>query len=264
MAPGPRRPDGPPTVVLVHGAWHGAWCWDHAIAAIAADGIQALAIDLPGHGNDPGPLSDLHGDATHLRAVLDSLGGPVILVGHSYGGAVITEAGSHPAVAHLVYLSAFALDDGESCSDAASQQAASEGISHAGRPDLTAGFVAGPDGTVSLDPDVALACLYHDCDPGTAAWAIARLGPQPLISLQQEPHAVAWRTKASTYVICANDQATHPGLQRILARRCVAAVEWPTGNTPFLSRPDLVAGLLAGLAARATAPPAVANGSQPA
>ena len=57
MASGPR-PGGPPTVVLVHGAWHGAWCWDHAIAAIAADGIQTLAIDLPGHGDDPGPLAE--------------------------------------------------------------------------------------------------------------------------------------------------------------------------------------------------------------
>jgi hypothetical protein len=61
---------------------------------------------------------------------------------------------------------------------------------------------------------------------------------------------VAWRTKPSTYVVCANDQAIHPVLQRILARRCVTAVEWPTGHAPFLSRPDLPAGLLAGLATR--------------
>jgi pimeloyl-ACP methyl ester carboxylesterase len=61
---------------------------------------------------------------------------------------------------------------------------------------------------------------------------------------------VAWRTKPSTYVVCANDQAIHPVLQRILARRCVTAVEWPTGHAPFLSRPDLVAGLLADLATR--------------
>ena len=82
--------------------------------------------------------------------------------------------------------------------------------------------MTGPGDTVTLDPGVARACLYHDCDPATADWAIARLGPQPLISL----------------------------LQRILARRCVTAVEWPTGHTPFLSRPDLPAGLLAGLATR--------------
>src|SRR5205823_5485655 len=85
-------------------------------------------------------------------------------------------------------------------------------------------WVTGPGDTVTLDPDVARACLYHDCDPATADWAIARLGPQPLISLRQQPWAVAWRTKPSTYVVCANDQAIHPVLQRILARRCITAV----------------------------------------
>ena len=244
-------PGGPPAAILVHGAWHGAWCWERAVAALAADGISAVAIDLPGHGNDPGPMGDLHGDAAHVAAVLDALGGPVVLVGHAYGGAVITEAGSHRAVSHLVYLAAFALDDGESCGDVASREAASAGISHQGRPDLAAGYVPGPGGTVTLARDVARACFYQDCDPGTAAWAVARLGPQPLISLQQQPYAVAWRTKPSTYVVCADDQAIHPGLQRILAGRCITAVEWPTGHAPFLARPDLVAGLLAGLAARA-------------
>ncbi len=61
-------PGGPPAVVLVHGAWHGAWCWEPAIAALAAASVTALAIDLPGHGDDPGPLGDLHGDAAHVAA----------------------------------------------------------------------------------------------------------------------------------------------------------------------------------------------------
>jgi len=242
-------PGGPPAAVLVHGAWQGAWCWERAVAALAAAGVRALAIDLPGHGDDPGPLGDLHGDAARVSSVLDALDGPVVLAGHAYGGAVITEAGSHRAVSHLVYLAAFALDDGETCGNAASAEAASEGISHRGRPDLAAGYAAQPDGTSTLEPDVARACFYQDCDPVTAAWAIARLGSQPLASLQQQPYAVAWRTKPSTYVVCADDQAIHPGLQRILARRCFTAVEWPTGHAPFLSRPDLVAALLADLAA---------------
>ncbi|HYA50846.1 MAG TPA: alpha/beta fold hydrolase, partial [Streptosporangiaceae bacterium] len=90
-------PGGPPAVVLVHDAWHGAWCWEPGIAALAAAGVTALAIDLPGHGDDPGPMRDLHGDAAHVSSVLDSLDGSVVLAGHAYGGAVITEAGSHPA-----------------------------------------------------------------------------------------------------------------------------------------------------------------------
>lgn len=242
-------PGRPPAAILVHGAWQGAWCWERTVAALAAAGVRAMAVDLPGHGHDPRPIGDLHGDAAHIREVLDTLDAPVILAGHAYGGAVITEAGSHRAVSHLVYLAGFALDDGESCSNAASQEAAAEGISHGGRPDLAAGYAAGSDGISTLAPDAALACFYQDCDPATAAWAIARLGLQSLASLQQPPDAVAWRTKPSTYVVCANDQAIHPGLQRILARRCVTTVEWPAGHTPFLSRPDLVAALLAGLAA---------------
>ena len=153
-------PGGPPAVVLVHGAWHGAWCWEPAIAALAAAGVTALAVDLPGHGDDPGPLGDLQGDAAHVTGVLNALDGPAVLAGHAYGGAVITEAGSHPAVAHLVYLSGLALDDGESCTDVASEEAVAAGISHAGRTELAAGFVTGPGDTVTLDPDVARACLF--------------------------------------------------------------------------------------------------------
>jgi pimeloyl-ACP methyl ester carboxylesterase len=221
------------------------------VYALAAAGIDTVAVDLHGHGCDPGPAGDLHDDAARVTEVLDHIDGPAVLVGHSYGGAVITESGGHPAVAHLVYLCALALDDGESCAAAGAEEAAASGISHAGRPDLSAGFRAGPDGMISLDAGVAATCLYQDCDSDTIAWATARLGPQPVATLQQSPRAVAWRTTPSTYVICTEDLAIHPGVQRILAGRCTTAVEWPTGHSPFLSRPDLVVALLSGLAAGA-------------
>jgi pimeloyl-ACP methyl ester carboxylesterase len=214
-------------------------------------GIAAVAVDLPGHGDDTGPLGDLHGDADSVRQALDTLTGPVVLAGHSYGGAVITDAGVHPAVTRLVYLTALALDEGETCSAAAAGEARQAKLSHQGRPDLSAGFISGPGGTVILDPEVARACLYHDCDTATADWALARLGPQPLSSLRQPPRAVAWRSRLSTYVVCSDDQASHPGLQRIFARRCSETVEWDTGHCPFLSHPALVAQLLAGVAEQA-------------
>jgi pimeloyl-ACP methyl ester carboxylesterase len=231
---------GVQNVVLVHGGFVDGSGWQGVYELLKAQGFNVSVVQ--------NQTLSLESDVETTRNVLDLQDGPAILVGHSYGGAVITEAGSHPAVTHLAYLSGLALDDGESCTDAASEEAVAEGISHAGRTELAAGFVTGPGDTVTLDPDVARACLYHDCDPATADWAIARLGPQPLLSLRQQPWAVAWRTKPSTYVVCANDQAIHPVLQRILARRCITAVEWPTGHAPFLSRPDLLAGLLAGLA----------------
>lgn len=234
-------------VMLVHGAWHGAWAWERVVPLLAAAGVDAVAVDLSGHGADQGPLGDLHGDAARVRAELDRATSEVVLVGHSYGGAVITEAGDHPAVGHLVYLCAFALDAGESCGNAAADQAA--GISHEGRPDLGAAFVMEPGGTVTLDQTTAATCLYHDCDADTVAWAMARLGPHPLVTIQQTPETVAWRVKPSTYVICRDDLAIHPDLQRLLARRCTTSVEWPSGHSPFLSHPELVAELLAGLAA---------------
>ena len=218
------------------------------VPILASRSVECVAIDLPGHGRDQAPLGDVRGDAARVRAELDVVDGGVVLVGHSYGGAVITEAGDHPAVDHLVYIAAFPLDLEESCATAARAESEAERISHEGRPSLATGFVNGPNDSVSLDPDAAAACLYNGCDPGTTAWAVAQLGPQSLASLQQTPTSVGWRTKPSTYAVCADDLTVHPSLQRILARRCTATVEWPTDHSPFLSRPELVAELIAGLA----------------
>ena len=234
-------------VVLVHGAWHGAWAWERVLPLLAAAGVECLALDLPGHGADGGPFGDLHSDAARVHQTLDQLNGEVVLVGHSYGGAVITEAGVHPVVQHLVYIAAFALKDGESCTSAATAEIETGRVSHEGRPNLGAGFVMSTGDIITLDPSSAAECLYNDCNAETVDWALARLGPQPLITLQGSPKQAAWRTKPSTYVVCLDDMAVHPDLQRIMARRCGAVIEWPTDHSPFLCRPDLVAGLLVDL-----------------
>jgi pimeloyl-ACP methyl ester carboxylesterase len=235
-------------VVFVHGAWHGAWVWERVLPLLTSTGVESLALDLPGHGADNEPLGDLYSDAARVRATLDELKGDVVLVGHSYGGAVITEAGLHQAVQHLVYIVAFALDAGESCVSAATAEMGASQISYDGRPDLGAGFTMSPGDMITLDPASAAECLYNDCDPDTVAWALARLGPQPLITLQEAPTVAAWRTRPSTYIVCVDDMAVHPDLQRIMARRCGSVIEWPTDHSPFLCRPELVATLLADLA----------------
>ena len=227
-------------VLLVHGAWHGRWCFDRVRSLLAAADVHGIAVDLPGHGDDPGPFTDLHGDVERVAAALEGLS-DVVLLGHSYGGAVITEAGVHEAVRHLVYLSGLALDHGETCQAAAVAESA--GISHEGRPDLGASLTFHDDGTSTLLPSAA-SCLYQDCGPAEVAWAMAHVGPQPMLNLSQEPAAVAWKHKPSTYVVCAHDQAVHPELQRILARRCTTTTEWPTGHSPFLSQPERIADLL--------------------
>jgi pimeloyl-ACP methyl ester carboxylesterase len=234
------------TAVLVHGAWHGAWCFDRVLPRLSDAGIPAIAVDLPGHGADPGPLGDLHTDAARVTKVLDTLDGEIVLLGHSYGGAVITEAGAHPRVRHLVYLCAMALDQGETCLRAGGPEA--KAIDHTGRPNIGAAVHSHPDGTTTIDPSAVGPVLYGDCDPDTVAWATAHLGPQPAVTMAQEPAVVAWRTKPSTYVVCTEDMTIHPDLQRLLARRCTDAVEWSTSHSPFASRPEMVAELLLGLA----------------
>lgn len=234
-------------VVLVHGAWHGAWCFEPVLERLAGTGVDAVAVDLPGHGADRGPLGDLHADAARVREVLDGLDRDCVLLGHSYGGAVITEAGVHPAVRHLVYLAAFSLDAGESCVAAAIAESRAIDLAWDG-PNLSDAFVPHDDGTITVEPGGAVELLFQDCDPATAAWAVDRLGPQPSVTLGDVPTAVAWRARPSTYVVCTEDRGIHPDLQRALARRCDERVEWPTSHSPFLSAPDRVADLVAGIA----------------
>jgi pimeloyl-ACP methyl ester carboxylesterase len=233
------------TVVLVHGAWHGAWCWAAVVDELTAGGIATVAVDLPGHGEDRRPLSDLAGDTAHVTEVLDGIGGPVVLVGHSYGGCVITGAGVHPNVRHLVYLCALLLDEGETAMSAATAEAQAAQLDHSGRPDLVGALRFEDDGdTCTIDPAQATALFFGDCAPDVAAGAVARLGPQRMSTLSQPATAVAWRERPSTYVVCEDDGAIHPGLQELLARRTDAVVRWPTSHSPFLSRPDLVADLV--------------------
>ena len=234
-----------PTVVLVHGAWHGAWCWHKVVSLLEAQDIPVIAIDLPGHGADTRSLTDLAGDAAALRATLDSVDGDAVVCGHSYGGAVVTEgAAGHPAARHLVYITAFALAVGESCASAATESVTAE----AGESLLGPALISHDDGTLTLDPEASIAALYHDCDRADIGLALAHLGPQARVELSGVATQAAWTTIPSTYAICTEDRGVSPALQRALAGRTGQVVEWPTSHSPFLSRPDLVADLLAGVA----------------
>jgi pimeloyl-ACP methyl ester carboxylesterase len=230
------------TVVLVHGAWHGAWCFDRVVPLVRARDVAVCAVDLPGGG--------FEADVAHVRAVIDAIDGDVVLLGHSYGGAVITDAGAHASVRHLVFLCAFSIAENESCVSAASGEPAAALISHEGRPNLGAAMVHHDDGTSTLAREGARACLYSDVDDDTFEWAYAQLRGQRNDSLSASPRGVAWRTKPSTYVVCSEDQGVHPDLQRIMARRCTETIEWRTGHSPFANHPDLVADLLIDLALR--------------
>ena len=161
-------------VVLVHGAWHGAWCWATFQAELDRRGITSYAIDLPGHGTSLEPLGGLDQDAAHLATILDHLDlTDAVLVGHSYGGAVITQAAAGRSdLAHLVYVTAFALNAGESVMGALRSLDPHD-------VDLGAAMQFHSDGTSTLDPRLAVAALYGSCSPEAIAAALPRLSPQP-------------------------------------------------------------------------------------
>ncbi len=218
-----------PAALLVHGLWHGAWSWDAVRAALAERGIHSAGVELP--------LTDLAADVQATRDALDDLGRPAVLVGHSYGGAVITAAGDHPLVRELVYLAAFQLDEGESIS----RTRAGRDLPGTRLPEAMR--ITGDD--IGLDPELGPALLYSDAPPDVAAAAAARLRPVHRLVFRGVPEVIAWRSVPSTYVVCTEDQVVHPELQRAMAARATRTVEWPCGHSPLTTRPEAVADLVA-------------------
>jgi pimeloyl-ACP methyl ester carboxylesterase len=224
--------------MFVHGAWHGSWCWEPVRNILHTDGIATAAVDNP---SVTAPGSDLAADGDHLRSALDAVDGPVVLVGHSYGGAVISDAGAHPNVVRLVYLTAFALDAGES--------AAQNNLSGGEDMKLAEALVFDGD-TVTVAPGRVVEFFYHDCPPDLADAAVARLKPMSLAAMTGTSRAAAWREKPASYVVCTDDRAIPVALQRSCAARVDDAVEMSTSHSPFLSRPGDLAKILGGFVGR--------------
>jgi len=220
------------TAVLVHGSWHGSWCWERVVPLLERSGLRVATIDLPSCGRDTASLADLAGDAEAVRLLLDGLDGPLVICAHSYGGAPVTAAAAGLGRVHrLVYLSAFMPDVGESCS-------AITGGS------LPPWCVVRGDGSFSIDPDVAGEVLYGDCDPQTRAAAISRLVPQRLVTSTQAVPAAAWRTIPSTYVVCTRDRAIPQGVQLHMGERAGEMADLDSSHSAFLSMPGAVAALI--------------------
>ena len=232
-------------VVFVHGAlvFDGAWWRHRMVEPLAALGLGSRAVELPScvapPGASGGAVGDLYADADAVRAALDEEDEPVVVVGHSYGGMVMTDAASgQENVEHLVYVTSVMPELDETLASFGGSREPGPWMDP--RPE---------DGTMGIKAELTPDAFMQDCDEAAVAGALERLTRQPLSVFGQTPRAIAWHEKPSTYVVCAEDLATPPEAQREYARRAGKIVEIPTGHHPMLSRPGLLARVLAEAAA---------------
>jgi pimeloyl-ACP methyl ester carboxylesterase len=229
-----------PTIVLVHGAWADSSGWNDSIKRLQNEGYTALAV--------ANPLRSLHGDAAYLSSVLASITGPIVLVGHSYGGMVLTNAATgNPNVKALVYIAAFAPDQGEKQIDLILKNPGSQ----IGPDTLT--FRPYPGGLDSyITPSVFHRVFAHDVPPNTAAVMAATQRPFDIAILEELSGPPAWKTIPSWYLVATEDRAIPPATQRFMANRAGATIaEVRSSHVPMVSRPSAVTDLILD-AARAT------------
>jgi len=223
------------SVVLVHGAWHGAWAWDGVVRELARHGVDSEAVELP--------FTDFPDDVAAARDAIERAGPGAVVCGHSYGGFVITAAARGLPVDHLVYLCAFMVD--------ADEDPWEQWFAH---PVPLHDAMVVTDGRSTIDPAKAAACFYADADETAVAAILPRLRSIPASGSPIDQSDPAWRNVESTYVVCTRDRAIDPEVQRVMARHATNVVEWDTDHSPFVTRPAAVASLLAHLAAAARQP----------
>lgn len=219
-----------PVIVLVHGFWGGAAHWSKVIVELDRMGYEPVrAVE--------NPLTSLADDANRTRKMIGQQKGPVLLVGHSYGGAVITEAGNEPNVVGLVYIAAFAPDAGESLSE----------IAQAAPPPAGAASVApDSDGYVWINPAKFRESFCQDL-PADEALVMAVTQKAPVGStFGDKVTAPAWRNKPSWYQISSEDRMIHPENQKRMSARLGArkTISLNAGHASLASRPREVTALI--------------------
>jgi pimeloyl-ACP methyl ester carboxylesterase len=224
----------PPTVVLVHGAFADASGFRGVIRELQTAGYSVVA--------PPNPLRGLAFDAATIAAHVGAIGGPVVLVGHSYGGAVITQASDElDNVAGLVYLAAFGLDVGESCASVQEPFPPSLLASTSYPTAFDApGAPRGPDLYITRERFRETFCADAPVDTAEVMFATQR--PLSLAALTENASAAGWKTKPSWYLVCENDNAIPPAAQRFMAERMGATTKSLAGShTVFVAQPVTVA-----------------------
>ena len=217
-----------PTIVLVHGGFVDGSGWAGVFENLRKDGYNVAIVQ--------NPTISLAGDVAATKSVIAAQSGPVVLVGHSYGGAVITEAGNDPKVAALVYIAAFAPDNGQSV-DALIK------TFPAGGPQPP--ILPPRDGFLYLDKAKFAASFAGDVDAKTAAFMAESQVPWGLDALTGNVTTAAWKTKPSWYLIATDDRMIPPDAQRSMSKRTGATVvETKGSHALYVSRPAPVAAII--------------------
>jgi pimeloyl-ACP methyl ester carboxylesterase len=215
------------TVLLVHGAWADGSCWSKVIPLLEAKGLHVVAVQIP--------LTSFVDDIAATQRAIALEDGPVLLVGHSYGGAVITEAGNDPKVAGLVYVSAVAPDKGESAFGLITSVPTPVGSEL--RPDKS--------GFLKLTPKGIAEDFAQDLSAKEIAILTATQVPTSVTAMKGEITTPAWKSKPSWYIIAANDRAISPELEAAQAKKIGATTTTvPSSHVIMLAQPSNVADVI--------------------
>jgi pimeloyl-ACP methyl ester carboxylesterase len=218
-----------PSIVLVHGAYADGTSWQHVIPLLERDGYRVTAAQIP--------LTSLADDVATTKRVIDNQKGPVVVVGHSYAGNVITGAAAgNPRVKALVYVNAFAPDAGETTSDLNKKYAA---------PPISTAIVSDAANFLYVDREKFHEFFAQDVSEAEARVMAATQKPIASAAFEQSLSDIAWKTIPSWYLVTQSDRAINPDLQRFMAKRIGAkTTEVNSSHVAFISHPREVAKLI--------------------
>ena len=225
------------SVLFIHGAWHGAWCWDPVRALLTEAGIESVAIELP--GDQPG--NSIGSDAAIAFTAMEEMNGEVIVVGHSFAGLVAPFVATHPKAAGVVMVAALFPEFDISAAQQRDQN-----------PDLytqryrSAEIIRHEDGSTEVPQDEAIALMFNTCDPEMALWAANKLRRQYWESFVEPSPLWAWPEIATLVVACMRDELTNPEPMRVAAAKISNStyVELECDHSPMLSEPKSFTDLL--------------------